>query len=194
MSAFKLSRATVFAQDFFAVVVWSISGMKNLTFYRFLLIFSHFLTFRADEKIFSPPSSSSDKNWRKFDLESWSINLSRIRRPDFFPRDILTICHFLRLAIPGLFFFIYHLFYLQLVDKILPMSGFKPQISGVISTHSTNWATTTAPDLPSLDSHFNGDLVISTMYLISRTYAGLVLAYCLCQTFHGISINRNEDS
>ena len=31
----------------------------------------------------------------------------------------------------------------QLVDKILLMSGFEPQISGVGSNRSTNWATTT---------------------------------------------------
>ena len=31
-----------------------------------------------------------------------------------------------------------------MVDKILPMTGFEPWISGVGSNHSTNWATTTA--------------------------------------------------
>ena len=46
----------------------------------------------------------------------------------------------------GLFFFIFVFFYcnVQLVDKILPMLGFEPQISGVGSDCSTNWATTTA--------------------------------------------------
>ena len=43
---------------------------------------------------------------------------------------------FLRWAIPGVFFFIFFIFvfsvfFVQLVDKILPMTGFKPQISGV---------------------------------------------------------------
>ena len=41
----------------------------------------------------------------------------------------------------------FHLFYLnvQLVNKILLMLGFEPQISGFGSDHSTNWATTPAP-------------------------------------------------
>ena len=41
----------------------------------------------------------------------------------------------------------FHLFYLnvQLVNKILLMLGFEPQISGFGSDHSTNWATTTDP-------------------------------------------------
>ena len=34
----------------------------------------------------------------------------------------------------------------QLVDEILPMSGFELQISSVISDRSTNWATTTAQE------------------------------------------------
>ena len=35
----------------------------------------------------------------------------------------------------------------EFVDKILPMMGFKPWISGVGSDWSTNWATTTARQL-----------------------------------------------
>ena len=31
----------------------------------------------------------------------------------------------------------------QMFDKILPMTGFEPQISGVEGDHSTHWATTT---------------------------------------------------
>ena len=46
---------------------------------------------------------------------------------------------------PPLFLYLC-LFFLnvQLVDKILPMLGFEPQISGVGSNCSTNWATTIA--------------------------------------------------
>ena len=36
------------------------------------------------------------------------------------------------------------IFIVQLVDKILPMTGFKPRISGIGSDYSTNWATSTA--------------------------------------------------
>ena len=35
----------------------------------------------------------------------------------------------------------------QLIDKILQMTGFEPWISGVGSNRSTNWATTTALEL-----------------------------------------------
>ena len=49
---------------------------------------------------------------------------------------------------PGLFFFIF-VFSILLTKniqyKFLPMTGFKPWISGVRSDRSTNWATTTAP-------------------------------------------------
>ena len=45
-----------------------------------------------------------------------------------------------------LFYSIFTFSILQLVDKILPVSGFKPRISGVGSDRSTNWATTTAQD------------------------------------------------
>ena len=52
-------------------------------------------------------------------------------------------CHvFLKMGHSRPFFIYFHIFYLQLVDK---MSGFEPRISGVRSNHSTNWATTTAP-------------------------------------------------
>ena len=46
-------------------------------------------------------------------------------------------------------FLYFRLFYfnVQLVDKILPMLGFEPQISGVGSHCSTNWATTTAQEI-----------------------------------------------
>ena len=44
----------------------------------------------------------------------------------------------------GPFFFIFVFSIVQLIDKILPMSGFELQISGVRSNRSTNWATTTA--------------------------------------------------
>ena len=33
----------------------------------------------------------------------------------------------------------------QMFNKILPMTGVKPQTTGIISDHSTNWATTTSP-------------------------------------------------
>ena len=38
----------------------------------------------------------------------------------------------------GLFFFIFVFSIVQLLNKILPMSGFKPRISGVGSDCSTN--------------------------------------------------------
>ena len=47
---------------------------------------------------------------------------------------------------PASFSLFLSFFYLnvQLVDKILPILGFEPRISGVVSHCSTNWATTTA--------------------------------------------------
>ena len=47
-------------------------------------------------------------------------------------------------AIPSLFFFIFVISIVQLVDKILLMTGFELRISGVGCDCSTNWATTTA--------------------------------------------------
>ena len=53
------------------------------------------------------------------------------------------------------FFFIFVFSIIQFVDKILPMSGFEPRISGVGSNRSTNWATTTAQSYKySLINHF----------------------------------------
>ena len=49
-----------------------------------------------------------------------------------------------RWAIPGLFFFIFVFFIVKLVDKIMPMPGFEPRISGVGSNRSPDWTTTTA--------------------------------------------------
>ena len=46
---------------------------------------------------------------------------------------------------PLFLFFVFSI--LPLVDKILPMCEFEPQISGVGSDCSTNWATTTAHSL-----------------------------------------------
>ena len=43
-----------------------------------------------------------------------------------------------------LYFCLFYTLIVQLVDKILQMTGIEPQISGVGSDHSTNWATTTA--------------------------------------------------
>ena len=51
---------------------------------------------------------------------------------------------FLRWAFPNHFFFIFVFSIVQLVDKILPLSGFELLISGVGSNRSTNWAATTA--------------------------------------------------
>ena len=51
---------------------------------------------------------------------------------------------FKKWAIPGLLFFTFNFSIVKLVDKILLTSGFKPHTSGVGSSHSTNWATTTA--------------------------------------------------
>ena len=58
------------------------------------------------------------------------------------PLDLPFQVFIKRWAIPGLYFLIFVLSIVRLVDKILPMSGFEPQISGVRSNHSTNWATT----------------------------------------------------
>ena len=56
---------------------------------------------------------------------------------------------FIKMAIPGLFFFIF-VFSVQLTVniqyKFLPMTGFEPRTSGIGSDRSTNWATTTAQD------------------------------------------------
>ena len=53
--------------------------------------------------------------------------------------SMTEMLHFLRWVIPGLFFFFLHfLCNLQWVDKIMPMSGFELQISGVGSNRSTN--------------------------------------------------------
>ena len=57
---------------------------------------------------------------------------------------MLASVYILFMALPGLFFFIFVFSIAQLVDKILLMSGFELQISGVSSNTSTNWATTTA--------------------------------------------------
>ena len=57
---------------------------------------------------------------------------------------------FKRWAIPGLFFFSFVFSIVQLVDKIMQMSGFELRISGVGSDCSTNWTTTTAQELFSL--------------------------------------------
>ena len=46
-------------------------------------------------------------------------------------------------AIPGPFFFIL-VFSIHLIVNNLPMTGFKPRISGVGSDRSSNWAKTTA--------------------------------------------------
>ena len=59
-------------------------------------------------------------------------------------------------AIPGLFLFIFRLFNTvdnkhvnkQMFNKILPMTGVKPQTSGIESDRSTNWAITEPQPLP----------------------------------------------
>ena len=56
------------------------------------------------------------------------------------PLDLPFQVFIKRWAIPGLYFLIFVLSIVRLVDKILPMSGFKPQIPGAGSNHSTNWA------------------------------------------------------
>ena len=43
-----------------------------------------------------------------------------------------------------LYFCIFGIFVVQLVDNILPITGFKLRISGIGSNRSANWATTTA--------------------------------------------------
>ena len=53
-------------------------------------------------------------------------------------------------AIPGLFFFIFRLFWIAMTEKYnwiitMPMSGIALRISGVGSDRSANWATTAAP-------------------------------------------------
>ena len=55
---------------------------------------------------------------------------------------------FKKWAIPGLFFIYFRLFNTvdnkQMLNKILPMTGVKPQTSCIESDRSTNWATTTS--------------------------------------------------
>ena len=50
---------------------------------------------------------------------------------------------------PASFFFIFafSILIVQLVDKILRLTGFEPRIAGVGSNRSTNWATTIAQPL-----------------------------------------------
>ena len=54
-------------------------------------------------------------------------------------------------------FFVFYI--LQLVYKILPMSGFEPRISGVGCDRSTNWAT----NIP----HFSINVGNSSLLIIS---------------------------
>ena len=55
------------------------------------------------------------------------------------------IKHIFKQANPGLFFFMFHLFYItQLTHKFLPIMGFELGIFGVESDPSTNCATATA--------------------------------------------------
>ena len=67
----------------------------------------------------------------------------------------LDLCFF-KWAIPGLFFLYFRLFNTQLTvnnkqmfnkNKVLPMTGFELQTSGIGSDRSNNWTTTTTPDL-----------------------------------------------
>ena len=58
---------------------------------------------------------------------------------------------FLNGPFTAIFFFIFvfsihswQLTNVQYINKVLPMTGFEPQTSGIGSDHSTNWATTTA--------------------------------------------------
>ena len=68
-------------------------------------------------------------------------------------KDFRTLLRFFKKkwAIPGLFFIYFRLFNTvdnkQMFNKILPMTGVKPQTSGLKSDHSTNCATTTSPGL-----------------------------------------------
>ena len=59
-----------------------------------------------------------------------------------------TLIVFIKWAIPGLFFIYFCLFNTvdnkQMFNKILPMTGVKPRISGIGIDRSTNWATTTS--------------------------------------------------
>ena len=48
---------------------------------------------------------------------------------------------------PGLFFFIFVFSTVQLVHKILPMSGFEPRISGVVSNQLSHNHCPTDEDL-----------------------------------------------
>ena len=68
---------------------------------------------------------------------------------------------FFKMAIPKLFFFIFVLSNLQLVDIILAVSGFEPQIFGIGSGRSTNWSTTTAH--LSLTQHVSNQQIIQKL-------------------------------
>ena len=84
-----------------------------------------------------------------------------------------------RWFIPGLSFLYFCLFYskIQLVDNILPFSGFKPWLSCVISDCSTGWATIPAHTL----------LVIRNSSLLRTNHSLFLVGNLLCKT---IFMNR----
>ena len=67
-------------------------------------------------------------------LVNMSFIVTNALRSVFQVLDII----FFKWAIPGLFFFIFIFYIVQLVDKILPMSGFEPPIYFVRIDRSTN--------------------------------------------------------
>ena len=86
---------------------------------------------------------------RSFDLICVSVGrlvASSTRRPQFASSHRQNLYWtFFKMAIPGLFFFIF-VFSIQLTVhtqyKVLPMTGFELQTSGIGSDRSTIWATT----------------------------------------------------
>ena len=58
-------------------------------------------------------------------------------------------------------------------NKSLPMTGFKPRTSGIRSNRSTNWATTTAPTSSVIISHLLK--VITTISIYQYFLPGLVV-------------------
>ena len=147
------------------------NGQSALTFCqkaKFRQIWSHCTTPPIEEKykkyfertVSSNCKKTTSSNWTVFSLQQGIIFLSDKVEQKPKPKilcakqclniSILIVCSFWG-AIPGLFFFIF-VFSVQLtvnIDqyKFLPMTGFKPQTSGIGSDRSTNCATTTAQPL-----------------------------------------------
>ena len=68
----------------------------------------------------------------------------------------------------SLYFHLFSIFNVQLVDKILPMTGFKLRIFGVGSERSANWATTTTLNIK--EHYFSHSHGVAWIFLVSSFY------------------------